>query len=85
MSVIRVLRLARIFRILKVGKNSQGIAMLATTMFKASNALFLVAFFVTLGIVFFGSIIYFFEGGTFQVTSDYPNGAYLVKSFEGGG
>lgn len=84
MSVIRVLRLARIFRILKVGKNSQGIVMLASTMIKASNALFLVAFFVTLGIVFFGSIIYFFEGGTFRVTSEYPNGAYLVKSFEGG-
>jgi len=85
MSVIRVLRLARIFRVLKVGKNNTGIAMLATTMYKASNALFLVAFFVTLGIIFFGSIIYFFEGGTYRVTSEYPNGEYLVKSFEGGG
>lgn len=80
LSVIRVLRLARVFRIFKLGKNSKGISMLGTTMSHAFGALGLVGFFVSLGIVFFGSLGHFFEGGTFMVTADYPEGEYLRQS-----
>jgi hypothetical protein len=80
LSVIRVLRLARVFRIFKLGKNSKGISMLGTTMSHAFGALGLVGFFVSLGIVFFGSLGHFFEGGTYMVTAEYPEGEYLRQS-----
>lgn len=67
---VRVLRLIRIFRIFKIGKNSKGIAMLMSTMKQSVGALSIVGFFVTLGIIFFGSIQYFFEGGTYDVQLD---------------
>lgn len=76
-SVIRVLRLCRVFRLFKVSKSSVGLKMVVNTMVKASNALAIVCFFVTLGVVFFGSLVYFFEGGVYSVTLDFPDGAYL--------
>jgi voltage-gated potassium channel Kch len=71
---VRILRLARIFRIFKVGKNSKGIAMLVSTMKQSFGALSIVGFFVTLGIVFFGSIEFFFEGGVYSVQFGEVNG-----------
>lgn len=60
-SFIRILRLARIFRIFKMGKSSTGVRIIVKTMKKASAALGIVMFFIPLGIIFFGSLIYLFE------------------------
>lgn len=82
-SVVRVLRLARVFRVFKMGKNSKGVKMLSDTLAASIAALSLLAFFVALGLVLFGAICYFVEGGTYTVTADYPHGAYLRKDFFG--
>ena len=47
------------------------------TMQKSSLALIIMFGFVIIAMIFFGSIIYVVEGGEFQATEDYPNGAFL--------
>ena len=47
------------------------------TIEKSSLALVVMFGFVIVAMVFFGSIIYAIEGGTFRVTIDHPQGAYL--------
>ena len=42
-------------------------------------------FFILLGIIFFGTILYLFEQGEFQVTNEYPQGAYMRPNQYGGG
>ncbi|KAI8497152.1 potassium channel [Branchiostoma belcheri] len=58
---LRVVRLARVFRILKVARHSRGMQVLGKT-FKASwKELGLLLFFLLVGIVLFSSAIYFVE------------------------
>lgn len=64
-SVVRVLRLARVLRILKLGKGSEGIPILYNTVKESLPALLILGFFSLIGVVLMGSIIYFFEQGTF--------------------
>jgi hypothetical protein len=82
-SFIRILRLARVFRIFKMGKSSSGVRIIIKTIKKASAALGIVMFFVPLGIIFFGALIYLFEGGTYEVSESYPDGAYVRNGFWG--
>lgn len=82
-SFVRILRLARVLRVFKFGKSMKGITLLSRTISKSVVSLAFVAFFITLGIILFGSIQYFVEGGNFEVTTDYPNGAYIVTSPSG--
>lgn len=83
LSVVRVLRLARVFRIFKMGKGSSGVQLLGKTIWVSLPPLIILAFFITLGVVVFGALIYFAESGEYKVTADYPNGAFLVKDFWG--
>ena len=64
---LRVLRLARVFRIFKLGKYNEGMSLFARTLHASIPALSLLVFFVLIGVVLFGSIIYFVEGGTYKV------------------
>lgn len=79
-AVVRVLRLVRVFRVFKMGKNSKGVEMLAKTFYRSLPALSLLAFFIALGVILFGAVIFFLESGTFMVTEEYPDGAYLRKN-----
>lgn len=83
LSVVRVLRLARIFRVLKLGKNSKGLQVLMATMARSLSALVLLIFFSAIGFILLGSMEFFFEGGDFKVTEDYPNGAYMIPDLTG--
>lgn len=74
---LRVLRLARVFRVFKMGKYNAGMQMFTKVIIKSSSALNLLCFFALLGMVLFGSLVYFFEGGEFKVTASYPDGAYM--------
>lgn len=76
-SFIRLLRLARIFRVFKVGRSSAGLRVITKAMKKAASALGIVTFFIPLGIVFFGSVIFLFEGGNYTVSHDFPDGAWV--------
>ncbi|GMH74471.1 hypothetical protein TrRE_jg119, partial [Triparma retinervis] len=64
---LRVLRLARVFRIFKLGKYNEGMSLFARTLHASIPALSLLCFFVLIGVVLFGSIIFFVEGGTYTV------------------
>ena len=85
LSVVRVLRLARVFRIFKMGKGSSGVQMLGKTILISLPALSLLFFFISLGVILFGAIIYFLEGGDFKVTVEYDEGAWFTNNFFGTG
>jgi voltage-gated potassium channel Kch len=83
LSVVRVLRLARVFRIFKMGKGSSGVQMLGKTIWISLPALSLLFFFIILGVILFGAIVYFLEAGDFKVLADFPDGAYVTNDFFG--
>jgi len=83
LSIVRILRLARVFRVFKVGKGNAGVQMLGKTVYVSMPALSLLAFFIVLGVILIGALIFFIEGGEFIVNNDYPSGAYLINDFFG--
>jgi hypothetical protein len=68
-SFIRILRLARIFRIFKVGKYSGSIVVLFRTLSKSIVALQILVLFTVIGMLLFGSLIHFAEGGSYDATT----------------
>ncbi len=83
LTFIRVLRLARILRILKLGKRSEGVQLLINTIISSISALTILAFFLTIGVIFLAAILYYFESGTFEVNSTYEGGTYMLRSVYG--
>ncbi len=83
LTFIRVLRLARILRILKLGKRSEGVQLLLNTVISSLSALTILAFFLTIGVIFISAILFYFESGTFQVTPTYQGGAYITETVYG--
>ena len=83
LTFIRVLRLARILRILKLGKRSEGVQLLINTIVSSLSALTILAFFLTIGVIFIAAILYYFESGTFQVTPTHKGGAYISQTVYG--
>ncbi|KAA0162854.1 hypothetical protein FNF31_03118 [Cafeteria roenbergensis] len=69
LSVLRVLRVARVLRVLKLGRRSSGFAIISKALAKSAYALFLTFFFVFLGIVLFGAIMFYSESGEFDQAS----------------
>jgi len=62
-SWLRVLRLARVFRILKLGKYSSGLQLFGRAMFASIHALSVQAMLMSLTIVFSAALLYFCEQG----------------------
>jgi hypothetical protein len=83
LTFIRVLRLARILRILKLGKRSEGVQLLINTIMSSISALTILAFFLTIGVIFLSAILYYFESGTFEVNSTYVGGTYMLRTVYG--
>uniref|UniRef100_A0A5S6QCD5 BTB domain-containing protein n=1 Tax=Trichuris muris TaxID=70415 RepID=A0A5S6QCD5_TRIMR len=63
-AVLRVLRLVRVFRIFKLSRHSRGLQILGRTFRASIQELFLLIFFLCIGLVLFSSAIYFAESGT---------------------
>jgi hypothetical protein len=76
-SIVRVLRLARMLRIFKIGNLKQFVLLMNNTVKKSVQALGVLLFFAFLGVILFASIIFFFESGTYEVSEMFPNGAYV--------
>ncbi|CAE7429087.1 KCNA1, partial [Symbiodinium microadriaticum] len=72
-AIIRILRLARMLRIFKASKYNEGTSLLLNTLTRSFSALTLLFFFTAIGVVLFGSLIYFMEAGSFKVTEEYPD------------
>ena len=77
LAVLRVLRLARVFRIFKLGKYSSGLQLFARVMDKSLTALYLLVFFLAIGVVLFGSMLFFAEQGSYSLNLDATGGARM--------
>lgn len=73
-SFLRVLQLGRILR---ASKNNEGIEILSRTLKASQRELTMLLFYILLGVVVSGSLVYTFEKGTFDVSLTYPDGVYL--------
>eukprot|EP00854_Cymbomonas_tetramitiformis_P023139 gene23139-27999_t len=83
----RIMRLARVFRIFKMGALlpvSRSHSRIPPDMYVTRHvillslpALYILGFFIVLGTVLFGSMIYFCEAGTWTVNEQFPDGAYI--------
>jgi hypothetical protein len=76
LSVFKVLRLARVFRVFKLGRYSAGMQTFGRVLHKSKDALYLMLFFVGMAVVLFGSMIFFAEAGEY----DEETGFYMRVS-----
>ena len=76
-SIIRILRLVRVLRVFKIGGMGNGVTLMSNAMMNSLSAMGILLFFTVLGVILFGSIIFFLESGNFVVNEDYPDGAFL--------
>lgn len=77
LAVIRVLRLVRLYKLLKGTRFAASVEAFIITISKSLLALSVLILFTALGSIVFASIIYILEAGDFTVNTDYPDGAYL--------
>jgi hypothetical protein len=75
--ILRVLRLIRVFRILKSKNVRAGLKIIQKSLMDSLPALSILSFLTLLLVLLFGSLIFFFEGGEYTVDSSYPSGAYV--------
>ncbi|CAE7807647.1 Sh, partial [Symbiodinium sp. KB8] len=81
LTVFRILRLTRIFRIFKLSKYSKGMQMMGRVIMASADAMGLLLFFIAIGVVVFGSIMFFAEAGEY----DAATGVYMRTTFTGDG
>eukprot|EP01062_Namystynia_karyoxenos_P012350 TRINITY_DN1443_c0_g1_i1.p1 TRINITY_DN1443_c0_g1~~TRINITY_DN1443_c0_g1_i1.p1 ORF type:complete len:1645 (+),score=584.34 TRINITY_DN1443_c0_g1_i1:114-4937(+) len=76
---IRVVRLARVFRVLKLGRGLNATEVLLNTFRASQQALMVPFFFLLLGMVVFSSLMYLFEQGTYNK----EDGRYYIVNSQG--
>jgi Ion transport protein len=82
--LLRFLRVLRLLRLISFLKNVDVASeLILETLSGASLLLSVFMFFVMVVVILFGCLIYLAEGGTFMVTHDYPDGAYLRTNWDG--
>jgi hypothetical protein len=81
LTIFRILRLGRILRLTKAGKNNKGMAVLINTMKGVMDILLMLLFYVVLCVIVVAALVFQFEQGVFKANSDYPDGAYMRPSY----
>ena len=72
------IRIFRLFRMLRLNRSAADLVDLVNkTIYHSKDALYILGFYATILVIFFGALEYQFESGTFTVTPAYPNGVYL--------
>jgi len=74
-AVIRVIRLARVLRIFKLGRNAEGLQLVARSLKRSLDGLYLLSFFLSLAVVVFSSMIYYAE----QTISHFKDGEWVYE------
>ena len=83
---VRVFRLLRVFKMLRQFVNVQRMLdLMIRTITVSLPAMSVLVGFMLMGMIFFGSILYQAESGTFVVNAEYPNGVYLRRTINGAG
>lgn len=82
LTIFRILRLGRVLRITKAGKNNSGLLILINTLKRSGDILAMMLFYILLCVVVIAALVFQFERGTFRVTSEYPNGAFFRPSLD---
>ena len=81
--ILLVLRLIRVFRILKSKNVRVGLKIIQKALMASLPALSILSFLTLLLVLLFGSLIYFCEGGDFTVNAANPEGAYVRWNVDG--
>jgi hypothetical protein len=76
LTIFRILRLGRVLRLTKAGKNNSSMAVLVATINESKGILSMLFFYVLLCVCVIAALVYQFEMGEFKVTLDKPYGAY---------
>jgi hypothetical protein len=77
LTIFRILRLGRILRLTKAGKNNSSMAVLVASLSNSREILLTLFFYVILCVTVIAALVYQFEMGQFKVTEEYPDGAYF--------
>ena len=70
-SILRVVRVVRVFRVFKLSRHSRGLQILGNTLRASLNELIMLMFFLFIGVMIFGSCVYYAEGG--EDSEGYPS------------
>eukprot|EP00617_Octactis_speculum_P017878 CAMPEP_0185756080 /NCGR_PEP_ID=MMETSP1174-20130828/14534_1 /TAXON_ID=35687 /ORGANISM="Dictyocha speculum, Strain CCMP1381" /LENGTH=796 /DNA_ID=CAMNT_0028434889 /DNA_START=161 /DNA_END=2552 /DNA_ORIENTATION=- len=70
----RILRMIRVFRVIRAGKSSEGLAMFGEVFKSSFPALKIIFFFVILSMIIFGCVIFEVEKGEWKVHEACPHG-----------
>jgi len=81
LAVLRIIRLMRIFRLFRMNEYSDAISMFTNVMVKSSLALYLLFFFMSLGMIIFGSLLFYVEEGSWEPST----GRYMRPTLDGYG
>jgi len=64
--VFRTVRLARVMRIFKMGRYASGLTLIVNSLKRSYDALLLMSFLLSITVILFSSLIYYFERGTWD-------------------
>lgn len=77
--VLRVVRVVRVFRVFKLSRHSRGLQILGNTLRSSLSELIMLGFFLFIGVMIFGSCIYYSELGEGEL--EMSNMKYCVPPF----
>mmetsp|Transcript_17461 Transcript_17461/g.67759 ORF Transcript_17461/g.67759 Transcript_17461/m.67759 type:complete len:412 (+) Transcript_17461:79-1314(+) len=84
LAAIRLVRLVRVFRVFKLGRYSEYFGVVMLAMVASLDALFLLLFFLVLGMVLFSSLLYFAEQTQEEFDEDLEEWYYTDDSSDPG-
>jgi len=79
LTVLRIFRLGRVFRLIKIVKNTIGVQLIMRTLLRALDALSILVFLSGIAIVVFGSLMDYIEEGQYTVDSVMPHGGFVRR------
>ena len=71
--MLRVVRVVRVFRVFKLSRHSRGLQILGNTLRSSFSELVMLGFFLFIGVMIFGSCIYYAELGEGKSSVLYNN------------
>mmetsp|Transcript_17149 Transcript_17149/g.25714 ORF Transcript_17149/g.25714 Transcript_17149/m.25714 type:complete len:474 (-) Transcript_17149:156-1577(-) len=77
LTIFRILRLGRILRVTKAGRNNTSMEVMVTSIKNSGEILGTLMFYILLCLIVVAALVFQFEEGDFTVNSNYPEGAYL--------